>query len=72
LATLKQLPACCEESAAALEEVRKAYEAADVFRPKMIDGIVKALRSYKDSNLYQAAIEDNNLMKKLVDQFYDC
>ena len=72
LATLKQLPACCEESADALAEVRAAYEAADVFRPKMIDGIMKALRSYKDSNLYQAAIEDNNLMKKLVDQFYDC
>ncbi|MBO4341023.1 MAG: glutamine synthetase, partial [Bacteroidales bacterium] len=72
LATLKQLPTCCAESAAALEDVRKEYEAADVFRPKMIDGIVKSLRSYNDSSLHEAARKDAGLMKKLVDQFYDC
>jgi len=72
LATLKQLPTCCAESAEALEEVRKVYEAQDVFRPKMIDGIVKALRAYDDKNLYQAAAKDKELMSKLVNQFYDC
>ena len=72
LATLKQLPTCCAESASALEEVRSIYEAADVFRPNMIDGIVKALRSYDDSNLHEAAHKDKDLMAKLVNQFYDC
>ena len=72
LATLKQLPTCCAESAEALEEVRKVYEAQDVFRPKMIDGIVKALRAYDDKNLYQAAAKDKELMSKLVNRFYDC
>ena len=72
LATLKQLPTCCAESATSLEEVRSIYEAADVFRPKMIDGIVKALRSYDDSNLHEAARKDKDLMAKLVNEFYDC
>ncbi|MBO4586112.1 MAG: glutamine synthetase, partial [Bacteroidales bacterium] len=72
LATLKQLPTCCAESATALEEVRAAYEAADVFRPKMIDGIVKSLRSYDDANLHEAARKDKDLMARLVKEFYDC
>ena len=72
LATLKQLPTCCAESATALEEVRKVYEAADVFRPKMIDGIVKALRSFDDANLHEAARNDKDLMARLVKEFYDC
>ena len=72
LATLKQLPTCCAESATALEEVRSVYEAADVFRPKMIDGIVKALRSFDDANLHEAALQDRDLMARLVKEFYDC
>ena len=72
LATLKQLPTCCAESADALEEVRSIFEAYDVFRPKMIDGIVRSLRSFDDSNLHEAARKDKDLMKKLVDRFYDC
>ena len=72
LATLKQLPTCCVQSASALEEARSMYEAADVFRPKMIDGIVKALRSYDDANLHETARKDKDLMARLVNEFYDC
>ena len=72
LATLKQLPTCCAESADALETTRSVYESCDVFRPKMIDGIVRSLRSFDDSNLHEAARKDKDLMKKLVDRFYDC
>ncbi|MBQ3873257.1 MAG: glutamine synthetase [Bacteroidales bacterium] len=72
LATLKQLPTCCAESADALVSTRSIFEACDVFRPKMIDGIVRSLKSFDDANLHEAARKDKDLMKKLVDRFYDC
>lgn len=72
LATLKQLPTCCTESADCLEAVRGVYEQADVFRPRMIDGILKALRSYNDAELHREARGDTKLMRKLVAQYFYC
>ncbi len=72
LATLQQLPTCCTESADCLEAVRTIYEQADVFRPRMIDGILKALRSYGDADLHREARGDTKLMRKLVAQFFYC
>ncbi len=72
LATLKQLPTCCMESADCLEVVREEYEKADVFRPRMIDGIIKALRSHHDSELHNEARSDTKLMRSLVAKYFYC
>ena len=72
LATLESLPTCCAESADALEKVRSVYEAADVFRPRMIDGILQALRAHDDAKLQVMARREPELMRKLVDQYFDC
>ncbi len=72
LATLKQLPTCCTESADCLETVREEYEKADVFRPRMIDGILKALRSQDDSELHNEARSDTKLMRALVAKYFYC
>ena len=72
LATLAQLPTCCTESAKCLEEVRAVYEEADVFRPRMIDGILKALRAQNDADLRHEARNDTKLMRRLVAQYFYC
>jgi len=50
LKTLDCLPASCAESADCLEKARSLYEASGVFPPRMIDGILKGLRSLKDGD----------------------
>ena len=72
LATLDQLPTCCAQSADSLEKDRAVYEEADVFRPRMIDGIIKALRAHNDANLHTAARRNPGLMKQLVEQYFYC
>jgi glutamine synthetase len=72
LATLAQLPTCCTESAKCLEKVRTEYEKADVFRPRMIDGILKALYAHNDADLHKEARNDTKLMRKLVEQYFYC
>ena len=72
LATLEQLPTCCVESADCLEKARSVYEEADVFRPRMIDGIVKALKSFDDSSLHKDARGDTKLMRSLVEKYFYC
>jgi glutamine synthetase len=72
LATLDSLPTCCAESAACLEKARAAYEEAGVFKPRMIDGIISALKSHHDKHLHADAKKDPALMRKLVDQYFYC
>ena len=72
LSTLKQLPASCMQSADCLEKDRAIYEEADVFRPRMIDGILKALRVHHDERLRHDAQSDAKLMRKLVADFFYC
>ena len=72
LATLHQLPTCCAESANCLEKDRKIFEEADVFRPRMIDGILKALRAHDDASLHTAARSNPGLMRQLVEQYFYC
>lgn len=48
---LSHLPASCVESADCLEKQRAIFEARDVFSPALINGLIKKLRSYNDSNL---------------------
>ena len=72
LAALDSLPTCCSESADCLEKVRAVFEARDVFRPRMIDGIVKSLRSFDDADLHARADQDADLMRRLVDKYFYC
>ena len=72
LNTLRQLPACCVQSADCLEKDRAIYEEGGVFRPRMIDGIVKTLRAYNDKNLRREAQSDAKLMRQLVAKYFYC
>ncbi len=72
LATLAQLPANCSQSADDLEKMRHIYEADNVFSPRMIDGIIKQLKSYEDSDLAQRANHDRHLMQQLVSKYFYC
>ena len=72
LATLDCLPANCSQSADALEAVREIFEAEGVFKPRMIDGILKGLRSFNDGDLHEAARKDPDLMRRLVDEYFYC
>ena len=72
LAALDSLPTCCSESADCLEKVRAVFEARDVFRPRMIDGIVKSLRSFDDADLHARADQDADLMRRLVEKYFYC
>lgn len=72
LAALDALPTCCSESANCLEEQRKVFEQADVFRPRMIDGILQQLRSFNDAHLHEQADADKGLMESLVKQYFYC
>ncbi|MBO4565687.1 MAG: glutamine synthetase, partial [Bacteroidales bacterium] len=72
LATLDCLPTCCAESADCLEKQRAVFEARGVFEPRMIDGILKGLRRYGDSDLHEAARRDPELMRRLVEEYFYC
>ena len=72
LATLDSLPVCCSESADCLEKNRAVFEAAGVFEPRMIDGIIKGLRSFEDKDLHEKAKADPNLMRELVEKYFYC
>jgi glutamine synthetase len=72
LATLAQLPTCCAESAKSLEKDRELYQEADVFRPRMIEGIIRSLKAHGDSSLHDQARKNPGLMKQLVEQYFYC
>ena len=72
LATLDSLPVCCSESGECLQKSRQIFEAKGVFEPRMIDGIVKSLKSFDDNDLHERAKADPNLMKELVEKYFYC
>lgn len=72
LASLDSLPICCNESADCLQKQRAVFEAAGVFEPRMIDGIIKGLKSFDDKNLHERAKADPNLMRELVEKYFYC
>ncbi|MBQ8462389.1 MAG: glutamine synthetase [Bacteroidales bacterium] len=72
LASLDSLPVCCSESADCLQQQRAVFEAAGVFEPRMIDGIIKGLKSFDDKNLHERAKADPNLMRELVEKYFYC
>ena len=69
---LEALPSCCEESAGSLEAVRAIFEQDGVFPVRMVDGIIRSLRSFHDKGLLQAAIGDPERVRSLVDEYFYC
>ena len=66
------LPSCCEESADCLEKARDLFEADGVFPPRMIDGILKSLRSFHDRRLLAEAMSDKDRLRVLVNKYFYC
>ena len=72
LSTLDALPASCIESSRCLDGSRAVFEAKGVFQPKMIDGIIKALKAYDDGSLHEKAKSHPGLMKEIVEKYFYC
>ncbi len=72
VADLKGLPDSCEASAEALEKDRKLFEKSDIFHPNMINGIIKDLRSFKDSDLRSKIGDNRELMLAEVRKYWHC
>lgn len=66
---LSHLPASCAESAECLEKQRSIYEAANVFSPRLIDGLIKKLVSYQDKTLRQDISNDPEKIQQLVETY---
>ena len=69
---LGQLPDSCVASADCLERQRKVYEAYGVFSTAMIDGIIKQLRDFNDSDLRKEVENRPEELKELVERYFHC
>jgi glutamine synthetase len=69
---LQQLPDSCWHSADCLEKQRTLYEEHDVFPPKIVDGIIKKLRSFKDIDLRDKLKDNEKELLKLVNTYLHC
>ncbi len=69
---LAQLPDSCAASADCLERQRAIFESRGVFSPAMIDGILKALRSFDDRTLREDIGNDRERMLELVHRYFHC
>ena len=69
LATLKQLPASCFESAEALDSKRAAFEENGIFPKGMIDSRIMSLKAFNDKGLSEKLYGKNDEIAKLVQQF---
>ncbi len=69
LATLKQLPASCFESAEALEAKRAIFENNGVFPKGMIDSKIKKLKAYDDKGMSEKLFGKNQEIAKLVHHY---
>ena len=71
LSRLKQLPVDWFESSERLEELRTIFEKYNVFSPKMIDGIIRKLKSYDREEAHKA-LSDPEEMKRMVERYFNC
>ncbi len=69
---LSHLPSSCAESADELEKQREIYEKYGVFNKGMIDGVIKKLRAFNDSNLRKEVAEDQNKMWTMINKYFHC
>lgn len=69
LATLKQLPMSCFESADALEAKRSIFEEKNIFPKGLVNNVVKKLKAHDDKGLSEKLYGKNDEIKKLVTKF---
>jgi glutamine synthetase len=69
---LQQLPFSCWHSAEALERQRKIYEEYDIFPPKIVDGLIRYLKSFNDQNLRESIKDNEKEIMKLVNAYLHC
>ncbi|MGM9759740.1 MAG: glutamine synthetase family protein [Parabacteroides sp.] len=72
LKDLKQLPDSCVASAACLQQQRAIYEKYGVFSEAMIDGIIRKLEAYNDTDLRKQVEKDPEALKQLVARYFHC
>ncbi len=69
---LQQLPFSCWHSAEALERQRKIYEAYDIFPPKIVNGLIRYLKSFNDQNLRESIKDNEKEIQKMVNNYLHC
>lgn len=69
LATLDQLPTCCDESADVLNAKRELFERDGIFPTGVIDAQIKKLKAYGDKGLSDSLLGDAEKFAELVDQY---
>ncbi len=69
---LQQLPDSCWHSADCLEKQRAIFEEHGVFPHKIIDGVIRKLRSYNDVNLRETLKDNEKELLKLVNTYLHC
>ena len=69
---LKRLPFSCWHSAEELEKQRSVYEENDVFPHQIIDGLIRKLKSYNDSDLRERIKDNEKEILKLVNTYLHC
>jgi len=72
LEQLEKLPKSCWESAECLEKNRTAFEKYDIFPKKIIDNIIRNLKSYEDKGLSEKLYGKHEEINKLVEKFFHC
>jgi glutamine synthetase len=63
------LPRSCAEAAQNLAKDRNCYEARGVFPPKLINGTVQKLKSYRDRNLWKELSGKPEAIQKVLTQY---
>ena len=69
LATLDQLPTCCDESADVLNAKRELFERDGIFPTGVIDAQIKKLKAYGDKGLSDSLLGDAEKFAELVEQY---
>lgn len=72
VARLRQLPANCAQSAGCLDRQRAIYESHGVFPTAMINGLIRNLEAFDDSDLSEKANKNPELMRTLVNKYFHC
>lgn len=72
LEKLESLPDSCVASAKALERKRDVFEAKDIFSPALINGIIKKLEKYDDTDLRKKTAENPKKMMDVVRKYWHC
>lgn len=69
LATLAQLPTCCDESADVLDAKRALFERDGIFPAGVINAQIKKLKAYNDNGLSDSLLGDSEKFAELVEQY---